>query len=271
MSGKTIIILGTGPSMVFCDFKADEIYGVNGTYTMPNVMPAEHKDKFWMSKLFMGDTLFSFETGSLNFDIEGMNKFAAENKCEMYSINKLELGKHVLNAKKYPYKRITTYFGCELFTDTVCYMIAFALYKHSYLAANPAGVVRPELSEPLALKLFGIDMTTTSEYKQSKGGVEHWIGVGRGMGCEITVAPRSAIMSNPYSVPYGCWYRLKWKKKDYDPLGLMSGNVVETTKQADGIERKMREKEDAEGTGTTDQEWCEGNQQRNPVRNIRGG
>lgn len=272
---KTIILLGTGASMRFCDFKSDEIWGVNGAYTTPQAMPEKHREKFWMSKLFMGDTMFSFETGTLNFDIDAMNKFAEKYNCEMISLNKMKLGKHVLNAKRYPYNNIIHYFGSELFTDTVCYMIAYALYTHSHHAISPHGVVRPELDCKLRLKLFGIDMVTTSEYKQSKGGVEHWLGVARGMGCEITNAPGSAIFSNPYDVPYGHWHRIKWIKKEYDPMGLIGKQLdplglkerlkPPTVEEADALYKKMKEAENEQNSGTTNEEWCEGNQSGVPV------
>jgi len=250
LAEKTIILLGTGNSLRFCNFKASEIWGVNGTYTLAKGMPEKHKDKFWMTRLFMADTLFSFETGTLNFDIDGINEFAKEYNVELISLNKMRLGKHVLNAKQYPYRKIVKYFGCDLFTDTICYMIAYALYTHSYHAINPEGVIRPELDCHLRIKLYGIDMNTTREFQQSKGGVEHWIGVARGMGCEITNAPGSSIMSNPYCVPYGRWDLIKWDKKVYDPMGLLTG-ATPSIEDCDRAYENLKEVEGVSGTGIT--------------------
>lgn len=229
---KTIIILGTGASLRFCDFKADEIWGVNGTYTTPNAMPEQHRDKFWMTKLFMTDTLFSHEQGSLNFDIIGLNAFAEKTKCEIISLNKIKLGKHILKTKPYPYNKIVRYFRSDYFTDTICYMIAYCLYTHSYLAQSPHGVIRPELKEPLKIKFFGIDMSTTREYSQSKGGVEYWLGVGYGMGIEFENVQGSTILMHPLGVPYGKWDLMKKNVKknapSVDPAGVMAGkNLTE--------------------------------------------
>lgn len=264
---KNIIIMGTGRSLVFCDFnykdgkiiEDSEIYGVNGAYTTPRVMPDKLKPFFHMDKLFMGDTLFSFESGTLNFHIGEMNKFADEYNCELISVSPMKLGKHTMNSTRYPYNKISKYFGTEFFTDTVTYMIAYALYSNSHLAISPEGVTRPELDRNLRLRLFGIDMCTTQEYQQSKGGVEHWLGVARGMGAEITVCKGSSIFSNPYGVPYGFWHRLKWRKKDYDPLGLMKGKEWTTAtvdSLIDKMEREMGEKGE-QTDRTPDEQWGE--------------
>jgi hypothetical protein len=195
-----------------------------------------------MDKLFAADTMFSNETGSLNFDVEDINKWAKEQNCEIISQNKMVLGKHKLNAKQYPFKKISEYFGTEYFTDTVCYMIAYALYIHSHLAENPNHAIRPELEYPLRLKLFGIDMITSREQKQSKPGLEFWLGIARGMGCEIEVAPGGIILQNTYPVPYGHWSKMRIKKKLIDPLGLLSGKEP-TTNQADAMYKKLKKEE----------------------------
>ncbi len=245
---KSVIILGTGGSLHFCDFNYtkdgkilnSEIWGVNGAYTAVNVMPAEHRSKFSMDKLFMGDTLFSHEQGSLNFDIDRMNKFAAEYHCQMYSLHEMRLGKHVLKATRYPYKRIVEYFHTDYFTDSVCYILAYLLYSHTYLAKSPQGVVRPELKQPLKIRFFGIDMSTNREYNQSKGGVEYWLGLAWALGCTFENSPGSAILMNPNGVPYGKWDKLKAQFKAADPFGLMKGKKAPTDAEADQLMEKMK-------------------------------
>lgn len=255
---KTIIILGTGNSAKYCDFNLDrnrnpipdsEVWGVNGTYTIPQIMPKKSRKYFRQDKLFMTDSLFSHEVGTLNFDIRAMNRFAKKYNCKMFTLNKLRLGKHRMNVRYYPYKKVSEYFGTEYFTDTICYMIAYALYKHTHLAQSPNGVIRPELDRPLHLRLFGIDMSTTREFSQSKGGVEFWLGTARALGCEVTVAPGGTIMKPPCMVPYGHWNRLKITKKKYDPLGLMSGKEP-TTADADKMAERLGNEERDRDTST---------------------
>lgn len=253
---KLIIILGTGCSGKYCDFNLDEnrqpildseIYGVNGTYTYPKVMPKKLRKYFRQDKLFMTDSLFSHEQGTLNFDIEAFNKFAVKYNCELISLHKMKLGKHIMNAKRYPYKKISEYFGTEYFTDTICYMIAYALWDNTFLTkSKTTGILRPELKQPLVLRLFGIDMATTREFQQSKGGVEFWLGIAKGLGCEITVAPGGTIMRPPCMVPYGHWNRLRITKKKYDPLGLLSGKrptTADADKVAKGLQDEKRDRD----------------------------
>ncbi len=245
---KNVIILGTGGSLHFCDFNYrngkklpnSEVWGVNGSYSVYGIVPDAHKDKFSMDKLFMGDTLFSHEQGTLNFDIDVMNKFSEKYKCQMYSLHKMKLGKHVLNAKPYPYARIVNYFHTDYFTDSVCYMLAFLLYTHTYLARNPQGIVRPELREPVNIRFFGIDMSTNREYSQSKGGVEYWLGMAWALGCTFENTTGSTILMNPCGVPYGKWEMFKTKYKDCDPFGLMKGKDNPTVEQADAMVEKMK-------------------------------
>ena len=254
METKSIIILGTGGSAKFCDFNTKngepipngEVYGVNGTYTMPRIMPKKLRRFYSQDKLFMTDSLFSHEYGTLNFDIKAYNRFAKKYNCELISLNKMKLGKYKMNAKRYPYKKVSEYFGTEYFTDTICYMIAYALYDNTELGMLSNGVIRPELKQPLVLRLFGIDMATTREFQQSKGGVEFWLGVAMGLGCEVYVAPGGTIMKPPCMVPYGHWNRLKITKKKHDPLGLMKGKQLtgkEVYEIADRMENEERNRD----------------------------
>jgi len=217
---KEIIILGTGASCRFCDFKS-EVWGVNGAYTLINVMPPEHKDKFHIEKLFMTDTLFGTE-GHLNFNIGSINQLIKDYKCELISKRHMSIGKHKLDCTIYPYKKITDKFDNNYFTDTITYMIAYALDKHTSMAKNRYGVVRLELRKPLKLRLFGVDMCTTAEYQVSKGGVEFWLGQAMALGCEVTVSPGSTIMANPWGQPYG--EKREYDLKLVDPDRLLEGN-----------------------------------------------
>ena len=190
-----------------------------------------------MEKLFLTDRTFSIESGSLNFSPDSINAFAEKYHCEVISKHPIKIGKHVMIAKRYPYHAVSNFFNSEYFTDTITYMIAYALWKYSELAISPRGVVRPELKEPLSLRFFGVDMSTTREYSQSKGGVEHWIGIARGMGCEIEISKGSTILANPMGVPYG--QHPKVNKKVVDPFGLLKGKNLTTTQMEDVIEKKI--------------------------------
>lgn len=218
---KKITLLGTGQSLVYCPYTDTEIWGVNGAYRIKNLMPENLRSKFRMDKLFMTDYLWSVE-GAMNFDIDGMNEFAKEHNTEMFSLHPYKIGNHILNAKPFPFRKIVKTFGHMYFTDTICYMIAYALLKHTTLAKNQYGHVRLELTQPLHLNLYGVDMATTFEYRVSKGGIEHWLGILLGMGGSFSISKGSTIMAHPRGIAYG-WRMTKKMMKKFDPQGLLSG------------------------------------------------
>ena len=226
---KTIIILGTGESCRWCDFNwvngekipNSEVWGVNGAYTTRRILPRKYKKYFCLDKLFLTDFLFTIE-GSMNFLLKELNDLRHQHGCELFSMRNMELGKDKLECRLIPYRKICDYFGLgqkPYFSDTITYMIAYALYTHSELGQLPNGVIRPELTCPLTLRLFGIDMCTNIEYQVSKGGVEFWLGIAKGMGCTITVAYGSAILQNPRPVPYG--FRPKIDLNLIDPENIL--------------------------------------------------
>ena len=226
-NSKDIIILGTGSSCIYCDFKS-EVWGVNGAYTIKQAMPEKYRDRFRIDKLFLTDVMFS-DAGVMNFDIKGMNALIHEEKCELISMHRMTLGKYALDAKPYPFTRIKHKFGTDYFTDTITYMIAYALDQATVLTKNKTGVIRLELRYPLSLRFFGVDMATSHEYRVSKGGVEYWIGIARGLGCDILIAKGSSIMAHPRGYPYG--WAPKVNVKQYDPFGLMSGKKPPTEEE----------------------------------------
>jgi hypothetical protein len=236
---KSLAIIGTGGSVVQANFSETEIWGVNGAYTIVNVMPLALRPLFRMDKLFICDNVFSNETGTLNFDIGHINEFADRMNCQIFTLKRLKLGRHHLNAKPIPYKQMCKFFGDVYYTDSVCYMLAYALYSHCQLAESPNGVIRPELKEPLALHLYGIDMVTKREYQQSKGGLEFWLGKARALGCEVTISKGSAIMAHPLGIPYGWEHKIKYDMKMIDPFGLMKGKHMSTKQMEEVIAKQM--------------------------------
>ena len=231
---KSIAILGTGDSIRLANFAQTEIWGVNGAYTVERSVPKQYKDKIRMDKLFFTDFLWSYE-GNLNFHIADLHDFSQRYNCELITLNHMQLGKHRLKAKRYPYKQINEYFQTEYFTDTITYMIAYALYTHSYLAQNEEGIVRPEINTPLRIEFFGVDMGTNWEYLVSKGGIEFWLGMARGMGVEIVLPNLSTIMSHPRGYRYGV--RPKLDIRLYDPFNIMGDKGRRTYTGSEKIAR----------------------------------
>ncbi len=224
MVSKEVIILGTGDSAQFCEWDC-EVYAVNGAYNFKDGFKkgqifGDCPNKFRLDKLFMADHLFGIE-GAMNFDIDIMNSLSEEFGTEIISMYPMKIGKHVLKYKPYPYRHIVNKFKTDYFTDTICYMIAYALDKYTVPAINSDGVVRLELTEPLTIKLRGVDMSTKFEYLARKGWVQCWVFKAHTLGCEVSIAKGSSILQVLEGVAYN--RPVKTKRKNVDPYGLLKG------------------------------------------------
>ena len=84
----------------------------------------------------------------------------------------------ITTAMVYPLKEIVEKLsGTPYFTNSVSYMIAYALYK---------GFTK--------IELYGFPMNTLLEYKEQKPSIEFWIGVATGMGIDIELHDKSTIL-----------------------------------------------------------------------------
>ena len=163
---KEVIILGLGPSKDECPYDA-EVWAVNDAFSF-----AKRVDK-----LFMTD-------GWQEFDIKELNEAKRKLGCEIVSATE-----HAgLGVTLYPIEHVIARFRTQFFTNTVCYMIEYAL-----------------LLGYLCLRFYGIDMLTHTSYVMEKGGVEYWMGVARGMGVEIINTKTSATGKTTTGKPYGEW------------------------------------------------------------------
>lgn len=168
--------------MMECDYSC-ETWGVNRTYNV-----AKRLDK-----LFITDTRHNL-SGDVNHNFDEIN---AQN-IPVISLHKF---KEINKLRVYPYDKIVERFGSEFFTNTICYMIAYALYK---------GYKK--------IRLYGIDLATQLEYILERGGVEFWVGVATGMGVKVENTNRSRVCKPPMGVPYG--HRGAVDMKNIDPLNL---------------------------------------------------
>lgn len=163
---KEVILLGMGITGHQCPYDA-EVWGVNRGFRKCRKM----------DKLFMSDTRLD-PWGDIRFDIENLKNV----DFPIISLHQVKGIKSI----RYPYKKIVEKFGTEFFSCTICYMIAYALYKgYNYI------------------RMYGVDMITTKEYELEKGGVEYWVGVARGMGCRVDISKGSAVCCTRMGVPYG--------------------------------------------------------------------
>ena len=165
MVSDEVVILGTSPSFDECP-SYGTIWAVNGAY---RVRPAR--------RVFITDKNH-IVNGEPVFNVEEMNSLCVP----IVSRNHVE----GLDYEKYPYDDIVYKFGTEYFTNSICYVIAYALYT---------GVKK--------ISLYGCEHLSAREYAQQKAGVEFWLGIAKGMGVWVKDYGHGTLFKVWDGVPYG--------------------------------------------------------------------
>jgi len=185
----SLIILGMGTSRIQCPFDT-EVWAVNTGYKQVAEMGGH------LEKLFLAHTQCLDHEGDIIFDWEEINKLA-DAGVDVLNIHRVK----GLSARMFPMERLIKKFGCDYFSDTICYMMVYAIdqgYKK--------------------LRLYGIDMHLTDEYQTEKGGIEYWIGYARGLGIDVWIVDGGSLLRTVTGKPYGIKF---FKMKDIDPFGLL--------------------------------------------------
>lgn len=73
-------------------------------------------------------------------------------------------------SEAFPLEECVKQFGHAYFTNTICYMIAYAL-----------------LQKPREIHIFGVNQAGSHEYNEERGGVEYWIGQAIGRGVKVFI------------------------------------------------------------------------------------
>lgn len=197
---KDIIILGMGPSRSDCPFDS-ETWGVNNGYRQ--VKEQEGR----LDKLFIchrGQEL-DYEDDPV-FDWDELNALEAEivTLFNVKEINKLT---------RIPFRAIVKKFETKYFTDTIAYMVAYALHINT---TKRNGVLK--LKEPMRLRFYGVDMHSQDEYNTERGGIEYFIAIAKALGAKVWIHESSALCKTDTNVPYG--FR-KLKMDIYDPFRVL--------------------------------------------------
>ena len=130
----------------------------------------------------------------LVFDPHNRNKPTPEEERVTKKIKKLKIPIFLQkvwpeypNSMKYPLREIVDKFGLTYFSNSVCYMIAYAIY---------IGVKQ--------IDLIGVNQIGKEEYINEKGGVEFWIGFALGKGLKVKVhGERSMVLKTKSGRLYG--------------------------------------------------------------------
>uniref|UniRef100_A0A6M3LIN6 Uncharacterized protein n=1 Tax=viral metagenome TaxID=1070528 RepID=A0A6M3LIN6_9ZZZZ len=161
---KPLIILGMGVSHYACPYDK-EVWGVNLVYKFAKRL----------------DLLFFFDhpdnEGCINW------KEFAELDVPKMSFWDLEGFK---NVSKYPLKEVIEHFNTRYFANSICWMLALALYKgYNHI------------------EMYGVDHSAQSEYVLAKGCVEYWIGRAQQSGVKVLLPKKSALCKTLDGKLYG--------------------------------------------------------------------
>ena len=189
MSIKELIILGNGPTRVDCPYHC-ETWGVNGGYAF-----AKRLDKLFMTDSLEGEILEE------EYNIEKLIEFNGT----------LVLPKHFpvfdslgIPIEIYPIDEVLAKFKTRFFSNTIAYMMAYALL-HTTSIQELDGPILRVIDGYDRIYFYGIDMMTNTTYVQEKGGVEFWMGIALAMGVEIINTKGSATGKTWNGKMYGYW------------------------------------------------------------------
>lgn len=215
---KQVIILAMGETRKLCpwDLKCN-VYSVNNGYRQIAQMDG------YISKLFCCHTQCWYQvdnTPIYNWDEMNMLADAGVDIIETHRVKGLK-------ARLYPFKRIVKKFDTEFFSDTICYMLAYAIDEWTYVDKKDFN--RVKLREPgkkHIIHMYGVDMLTFGEYQLEKGGVEFWCGIARGLGIEVVIPKYSSVCKTCTGFPYGKKY---FSMNDIDPhkLAKLKDDIIQ--------------------------------------------
>lgn len=214
---KDIIILGMGPSRAACPFDA-EVWGVNNGYRQVAKLGGK------LDKLFICHRGQELDyVGDEIFDFDELNELA-DLGVEIMTLFDV---KEIKKKTRFSFRKLATRFNTRYFTDSLAYMVAYALYLNT---SKYKGKLK--LKEPMRIRLYGCDMHSQDEYNTERGGIEYFIAIAKTIGVDVWVHPDSALCKTENGHPYG-FFKFNYKKLD-------PHNIMELQKTPDGVRELWR-------------------------------
>jgi hypothetical protein len=187
LKGKHVIILGKGNSGRICPFDADETWGVNNvagqTVPCPDCDNGKIDNKpcpkcngtnvllMYPQKIHK---LFAFDESLEQQYTDEMKKYAPIVSFQKYA------------DVKYPLEDILIEFNTRYFTNTISYMIAYAIH-----------------CKVKKISVYGVDVSFGAPYAQENRGVEYWMGRAEQCGIEVYCPDKSHLLRTVYGNLYG--------------------------------------------------------------------
>lgn len=157
--------------------------------------------------------------------------------CPTYMQDKIA---DVPNSIKFPLDEILETFknltGKTYFTNSISYMIAFALYE---------GIISGRQWDEISI--YGVDMAVGPEYIAQRPSCEYWIGVGEGMGIKMYIPPASDL--NKCTFLYGFQEKIQhvWENKIDESINGMTDRLGQITNAVMANQRQQFQYEGAIG------------------------
>lgn len=223
---KEIIILALGTSRLQCPYDA-EVWSVNMGYQQ-----IAH-DHGRLDKIFMVHCQTYSKEGNPYFNWQHFREMK-EAGCDIINLHRVK----GVPFRRYPFESVVEKLGLNYFSNTISYMIAYALYKYTKKDNG-----KLTLKQPLKLRLYGVDMWEGGEYAQEKGGVECWLGYALGLGVEVVISLGSSLFLPFNGRPYGLEIP---KGNGFDILGLMKGKTPTIEEQQkiikEGVAKRKKQR-----------------------------
>ena len=157
----SVTILGKAMTSALCPFDTDEIWGVNNVASDPGF------EKRHFHKLFAFDQLEQAYTDEMKTHAP---------ICSWQDYKDIP----------FPIEEVKKEFKTIFFTNTVSYMIAYAIYL-----------------KVKKISIYGVDVAFGAPYAQENRGVEYWIGRAHERGIEVEVPTESQLLRTVSGVMYG--------------------------------------------------------------------
>ena len=178
-SKKSVILLGSGPEWQTCPYDREvwmvaKLAMMHKHKRIDRVFNMDQIDEMLTWKMEQFKTLFTkdeFMAKMNTLAVPFITSFPEE---------------RIAHTQIFPLKEINERWGLTYYTNTICFMIALALYEGYE-----------------SISLYGVAQGGQLEYMKERKGVEFWLGLAAGMGVKIEILTHSNLMRNDGDKLYG--------------------------------------------------------------------
>lgn len=103
-------------------------------------------------------------------------------------------------SQSFPLEKCVKEFGMPYFTNTICYMIAYALLN--FVQQEQLEGRDGKRLDAYEIHIYGVNQAGSHEYQEERGGVEYWIGVANGRGVKVVINGKDSQLMK-YKGRYG--------------------------------------------------------------------